>query len=273
MHLSADQSFACIRISVPEAVVSTGQVSQAQKHFCLLPSRPEIQNSPEPPACGPTPGFSQTSLAIHQPVQQQPTAKAVTSSLVSQLGKAALAPGKSRGGFCSLHAGNAAVRDDEEGACPSPTAFVSLSAGWLNTNLSPLVPGQWLHTFLLADWEDGGFRKGRGAALLCQGMGIFSSQLDLQAPNARTWLQDLAPYTGSRSCTSELVGGTLYGLRLLSRAQLTQGPLDTTSQQFRYTSPPLNLCAAKQPDPPFRLSAPELPHRAALGLPPLAFQL
>lgn len=68
--------------------------------------------------CGLSSGFSQTSLAIHQRVRQQPTAKAATSSSVPQGGKAPSAPGKRIDGLRSLRAGDAAVGDAEEGFLP-----------------------------------------------------------------------------------------------------------------------------------------------------------
>ena len=73
------------------------------------------------------------------------------------------------------------------------------------------------------------------AALQCQGLGIFSPQLDLEASSTRTWL--LAPLLASPRAGLELAGlpaplrvpepqsygRALHGPRLLSRVQLAQG--------------------------------------------------
>lgn len=143
--------------------------------------------------CGLSSGFSQTSLAIHQQVRQQPTAKAATSSSIPQGGKAPSAPGKGIGGLHGLRAGDAVVRDAEEGFLPRPQHSAqpqqvgraqSCPLGWLGSSSLPCPsPSRWLTGKLRWQQEKGW--------LLCSTKVILPPQLDLEAPSSRMWLQTL----------------------------------------------------------------------------------
>lgn len=109
-------------------------MSQAQRHFCFLPSRSKTHLSAEPPVCGLCLGFSQTSWQIHQRVQQQPPARAATSSSNPQGGEAPSAPGKCTGGLCSLRALFTCLQLWQDVGC-SRGCFMD-GCGWLEVCLS-----------------------------------------------------------------------------------------------------------------------------------------
>lgn len=109
------------------------------------------------------------------------------------------------------------------------------------------------------------------AALLCQGLGIFSPQLDLEAPSTKSWKPPAQGPGFMPHCwhlpgqgwswpgslhhheppAPQSYGRALRGPRLLSRVQLSQGLPDIARQPL---SPPQ---ISMQPDPRLGLPAPE----------------
>lgn len=84
--------------------------------------------------------------------------------------------------------------------------------------------------------------------------------------------KDLAsdPAAGISPGTSELWEGSAWSE---AAEQISAHPGAGQASHTSSSGPPQNLCAARQPDPPFGLSSPKLPHKGALSLCSLAFRL
>lgn len=136
----------------------------------------------------------------------------------------------------------------------------SLSAGWLSTKLSPRMVQKQLPdkpiTFPVVCWEAKVAAGEVMGALRCQGLNVFSPQLDLKAPSSRMWLQAsllASPQAGlelaglptpPRASAPHSYGRALHGLRLLRKVQLTHGP---NRHHTAATQVSPNLCTARQP--------------------------
>lgn len=135
--------------------------------------------------------------------------------------------------------------------------------------------------FPVAYWE-AEVAAGEGVAAL-QYQGHFTPSAGPGSPQLKDVASDPAagispgragatrgPRSAVSPCTPELWDGSEWSKwSAQSPAHPGAGWASLTSS----SGPPTNLCAAKQLDPPFGLSSPELSRRGALGLRSLAFQL